>query len=1137
MKQIIMYSKENENRKSENKMSFVEIIKNTLQHKIKYATVISVLLLTLCQVNVYAALTVGDKAVTYDANGGIFSGGTSTNEVTYSVVKELVTKISKTDNVSDDGLTADTTTGYGNSQEKIDVITIPGAEELEVTITYQTQGAGYDWVCLYDKNVVPDSSNSHLSIPKKRLASTSKKTETYIIPGDTVQVFFRSNASNCGYYGYYAVIKGVGNVIKVTSGDYLEPTKEGYGLLGWSTDSSSQTVEYELGKEDIPDDEETILYAIWKKDTIITYDANGGIFSNGNLKNTTTYNTYGKYGEESEKESEITVVSGSYKEPQNNGYTFMGWATRCNSDVVEYYGLGNIPEMDEGTLYAVWKKTGNALIMEWTIPVDLNGAGKGTTIELPIPAYENNSFIVDWGDGQTQTCSHLDHFPAHTYKNTTKTIYTIQISGVVKYFGYTNWSMVTPVNVYQNYSTFSQCLTRLVSWGEIEALQYGFSNCYYLTAEIPLPSKNSFKETISFDYLFYNSGIKNIPDMMFKDAKKAESFVAAFSHCPLLTQEIPQNLFMGCTNAKYFDEVFENSGRIRGTIPEGLFKDCVEALSFSRAFSNCMFLTGAIPGNLFNSCTKAQNFEETFSYCVNLREISDYLFSNCKNAQNFDRTFYSCQNIIGSIPQNLFRGCSEAISFERTFSWCTHLSGDLPENLFSDCVNAKYFIETFDYCYGLDGTIPGNLFKGCKEAISFDSVFIECYSLTGSIPETLFEDCTKATDFDKAFYMCYALTGSIPENLFKNCPGANSFVSTFSACTDLTGNIPAGLLANNIGVTSVNGFESTFSGCESITSVEIDTRFIGKSMFAGCNSLTEITISNRVEEIGNTSGVFRYNGDEPPLYTRLNTTNELALNYNWEGDKRTLTPVEEEPEVYDEKTLILRFTIPVDADGVAGEGTTLVLPVYANSRNNFTVDWGDGDIITYDSTANLPEHKYKNTEQETYTVQITGTLNQIGYNNTPVPTKTNEYKDYYTYTQYLTELLSWGELGATQYGFGCCTKMIGTIPIPSENSFVNVRNFDATFHKCSKLTGTIPENLFSNCSNVTRFLSTFYGCENLTGTIPENLFSNCPNVTSFNFLFYNCYGLTGNIPNRLFRNCPNVKSFDYTFYGCLRSMW
>jgi len=264
------------------------------------------------------------------------------------------------------------------------------------------------------------------------------------------------------------------------------------------------------------------------------------------------------------------------------------------------------------------------------------------------------------------------------------------------------------------------------------------------------------------------------------------------------------------------------------------------------------------------------------------------------------------------------------------------------------------------------------------------------------------------------------------------------------------------------------------------------------------------------------------------------------------------------------KILITEWTIPVDADVVASTtgipATTIKLPIPKHENNNYTVDWGEGKVEMFDSTADFPTHTYTNTVETTYTIKVTGTVNSFGYvSSWQAPTGTNGSSNYYTFTQYLTGLKSWGELNTKQYGFSYCINLGGEIPVATENSFkevtymgclfkgcsnltgsipedlfkyaINVTSFDNTFNGCKGLTGSIPENLFTNTTKVTSFGSTFASCSGLT-EIPEKLFANTPEVTAFGSLFYMCSGLTCSIPAELFANTPKVTSFASTFYGC-----
>lgn len=180
-------------------------------------------------------------AVTYIAENGKFSNGTNKNTVVYGEpVETSMTKVSKSGNVSDDG-----TTFYGYyepNRETTDRVVIPGATQLTVTITYDTYSASTDWVCVYDGSVTPTASNYRQSVSKKLGGhSTSLKTKTYTIAGDTVQFYFKTNRyRNTDYYGYYATVEGTGYTQPITSGNYEIPstTANDQAFTGWYNDSS-----------------------------------------------------------------------------------------------------------------------------------------------------------------------------------------------------------------------------------------------------------------------------------------------------------------------------------------------------------------------------------------------------------------------------------------------------------------------------------------------------------------------------------------------------------------------------------------------------------------------------------------------------------------------------------------------------------------------------------------------------------------------------------------------------------------------------------------------------------------------------------------------------------------------------------
>ena len=177
-----------------------------------------------------------EYTVTYDANGGSFEGGSDKNVVNYHIPDRY---ISKTDNVSDDG---EKTGAYGNKLFSVDTVTIPEAEKLYVTITYQTGRSG-DYVYVYDGSVVPTTYNYDDSV-SGTLNGKVKTTRTYEIAGDTVQFCFKSDNSDNDYFGYYAEVSD-SPLFGLDSEGYEAPTYSNRRLVSWNTnaDGSGTTVD------------------------------------------------------------------------------------------------------------------------------------------------------------------------------------------------------------------------------------------------------------------------------------------------------------------------------------------------------------------------------------------------------------------------------------------------------------------------------------------------------------------------------------------------------------------------------------------------------------------------------------------------------------------------------------------------------------------------------------------------------------------------------------------------------------------------------------------------------------------------------------------------------------------------------
>ncbi len=120
------------------------------------------------------------------------------------VGKSGETKYSHTANINDDGVQNG---NYGNNLATKDVVTIPGAVKLHITLKYKTEN-NYDMIYVFE-------GEYEGSVSRNMAASTgytgkymgNEKTVELDIEGDTATFAFASDSSGA-YYGYYAIIEG-----------------------------------------------------------------------------------------------------------------------------------------------------------------------------------------------------------------------------------------------------------------------------------------------------------------------------------------------------------------------------------------------------------------------------------------------------------------------------------------------------------------------------------------------------------------------------------------------------------------------------------------------------------------------------------------------------------------------------------------------------------------------------------------------------------------------------------------------------------------------------------------------------------------------------------------------------------------
>ncbi|MFC2386693.1 InlB B-repeat-containing protein [Treponema socranskii] len=125
-------------------------------------------------------------------------------------------------------------------------------------------------------------------------------------------------------------------------------TRTSYVFAGWSKTKTSLYYSYMIDYKDAESVEyfyeDTMLYAVWKDDIVLTFNANGGIGSN--FTKNAAYDT-------ASSSYKFTVPESTFTK---TGYVFIGWGTSASSTYVSYTAGESASASESKTLYAIWAK-------------------------------------------------------------------------------------------------------------------------------------------------------------------------------------------------------------------------------------------------------------------------------------------------------------------------------------------------------------------------------------------------------------------------------------------------------------------------------------------------------------------------------------------------------------------------------------------------------------------------------------------------------------------------------------------------------------------------------------------------------------------------------------------------------------
>ena len=625
-----------------------------------------------------------DVNITYNANTGSFEDNETSRSINYGYSATEVTRYAHTPNVNDSGVASD---AYSNNMATNQVITIPGASQLNIEVWFSTESAGCDWLAIYPAGVTPDQNNySQATISGGKLAghgSYSGSTKpndsdttyhrTFTADGDTVQFFFRTDGS-VNYYGYYAIVTGTGKGF-VGDKQYKEPTKENNRFIGWNTkqDGTGKSFANETEVTEYIDNAHNNmnLYAQWEETVTVTFDGNGGTVQD-NLTRTI------------KKGDPVGDLPNATK--SNNAFT--GWHTG------ETEGLKINKDYVPNTNITVWA--------HWTDVDAMFDAGQTVNVKFKTlagdtdPTYSsNNTTILAVKRSTTEP----------TEENKTE-------EHVVSYAG-------SKVPIYAWFDNGT------IYWWSQAAVEYTFYDAQYmfagLTAATEIDTTFDTSLTQNSPYMFYNDSSLTTLEVGDFNTSNISNIGSMFSGCSQITSmDLSKWDTRNMANMQYAFASMPNLNTLnlsnwkflRYAPSDGYLMSKLSSYGFS-GLKTLIMDNAVFPANMYYGFYNLSNVETISLKNVDTSRVVNmsYMFSNdskisvldlsdfdTSNVTDMSYMFYYCQGLV-SLDVSSFN-TSKVTTLYDTFYNCTNIV-KLDLSSF-DTRNVGNFSYTFGYMSKLE---------------------------------------------------------------------------------------------------------------------------------------------------------------------------------------------------------------------------------------------------------------------------------------------------------------------------------------------------------------------------------------------------------------------------------------------------
>ena len=494
------------------------------------------------------------------------------------------------------------------------------------------------------------------------------------------------------------------------------------------------------------------------------------------------------------------------------------------------------------------------MITEWTIP------SGDIEIKLPVQGTGLN-ITVDWGDG-TDVETVTTQFPTHTYAEAGT--YEIRVSGTCQRWGYSSYSSVSTTS---NYYTYTQYLTKVKQFGELNATRYGFSWCENLTE-------------VSGENLVTSKTFENVTSMcnMFNSCSNLTSIdVTCFDTSDVTDMSA---MFYSCTNL--IDVDLSNF-------------DTSNVVSMRTMFAYCKSLTNLDVSNF--DVSKVGNMEFMFRNCEQLVTLNvdgfypkvsvkiSGIFEELKSIKTLDISKFNTENV--TTMERMFKDCT---SLEKIIlnniktSNVTNMSG-----MFNGCKQLKD-IELLNFDTS-NVTHMGSMFRECNSLINIDVSNFNTSKVTSMA--SMFESCekldkislsnfntSKVTDFSRMFMWCSNLK-NVGVSDFDTC-NAVDMTWMFYGCSNLTS-----LDLSGFDTSKVTDMRMMFRYCDNLKSLQLSNKFVipttnSNDMFFNTTNLKSIILVDNTPLAGQFTNV-KDQLDGKTIYVPSKDA-EATYEEAWSGD-------------------------------------------------------------------------------------------------------------------------------------------------------------------------------------------------------------------------------------------------------------